>query len=797
MPAPAISRALRYGLLTALALGGVLLFLLASASGNTQAFERNYPLLLAINGAIAAALLVLVVMLVARLVRRWRARRFGARLMARFALAFALMGVVPGFLIYVVSVQFLQRSIESWFDVRVDRALESGLSLGRAALEAQLADVTGKARVMALELADVAESQQLAQLDRMRERVGLHEALLVTSSGRLIGATGARMGSGIDDLVPELPTLADLRQARSQRTFAKVEGDPLAVDARAGLRTRVIVAIPAPTAPQSEVEGLAAGPRTGGAGTLLAPTRTEGRLLQVVQRVPPSIAANAEALQTGYREYQELSLARSGLQKIYTATLTLTLLLAIFAAIATGVLLAASLAAPLLQVAEGTKAVAEGDYRPVREFRGNDELNLLTQSFNVMTRQLAEARDAVEARSRELENARAYLERVLTNLSAGVIVLDKDYRLVTANYGASRILGVSLAPHVGHSFAELAPAMAQQVASCFADQQLTATPKDSWQQQMEIRRAGGQPDAESLALLARGSRLPLDDGPGYVVVFDDITQVISAQRAVAWGEVARRLAHEIKNPLTPIQLAAERLQMKLADKLPLDQAEVLTRGATTIVNQVAAMKRMVDDFRDYARVPPARLVALDLNALIEEVGALYGIERRNRAAAFSAPAIELDLARDLPLIEGDATQLRQVIHNLLANANDALQLREGVGAVSTSRIVVHTEAVAIDEPGAPADRVKQAVRLAVEDNGPGFPANILRRAFEPYVTTKPSGTGLGLAMVKKIVDEHGARIELINRSVAAGGGASVTIVFRRVVQAVAADVATSARRRVA
>jgi len=794
VPAPAISRVLRYGLLTALALGGVLLFLLASASGNTQAFERNYPLLLAINGAIAAALLVLVVMLVARLVRRWRARRFGARLMARFALAFALMGVVPGFLIYVVSVQFLQRSIESWFDVRVDRALESGLSLGRAALEAQLADVTGKARVMALELADVPESQQLSQLERMRERVGLHEALLVTATGRLIGATGTRSGSGIDDLVPELPALADLRQARSQRTFAKVEGDPLAVEARAGLRARVIVPIPAPTSPPSEVEGLAAGQR---GGTLLTPARTDIRLLQVVQRVPPSIAANAEALQSGYREYQELSLARSGLQKIYTATLTLTLLLAIFAAIATGVLLAASLAAPLLRVAEGTKAVAEGDYRPVREFRGNDELNLLTQSFNAMTRQLAEARDAVEARSRELENARAYLERVLTNLSAGVIVLDKDYRLVTANYGASRILGVSLAPYVGQLFAELLPAMAQQVASCFADQQLAAAPKDSWQQQMEIKRAGGQPDAEPLALLARGSRLPLDDGPGYVVVFDDITQVISAQRAVAWGEVARRLAHEIKNPLTPIQLAAERLQMKLADKLPLDQAEVLARGAATIVNQVAAMKRMVDDFRDYARVPPARLVALDLNALVEEVAALYGVDKRNRAAAAAAPAIELALARDLPLIEGDATQLRQVIHNLLANANDALQAREAASPVSSGRIVVRTEALAIDEPGAPAEQTKQAVRLAVEDNGPGFPANILRRAFEPYVTTKPSGTGLGLAMVRKIVDEHGARIELINRSVAAGGGASVTIVFRRVVQAVTADVATDARRRVA
>ena len=795
MPAPAISRALRYGLLLALALGGVLLFLLASASGNTQAFERNYPLLLAINGAIAATLLVLVVTLVARLVRRWRARRFGARLMARFALAFALMGVAPGFLIYIVSVQFLQRSIESWFDVRVDRALESGLSLGRAALEAQLADVTGKARVMALELADVPESQQLSQLERMRERVGLHEALLVTATGRLIGATGARSGSGIDDLVPELPALADLRQARSQRTFAKVEGDPLAVDPRAGLRARVIVPIPANTAPVTEIEGLA-GARPG-SGTLLATPRTEIRLLQVVQRVPPTVAANAQALQNGYREYQELSLSRSGLQKIYTATLTLTLLLAVFAAVATGVLLAASLAAPLLQVAEGTKAVAEGDFRPVREFRGNDELNLLTQSFNAMTRQLAEARDAVEARSRELENARAYLERVLTNLSAGVIVLDKDYHLVTANYGASRILGVSLAPHVGRLFAELVPAMAHQVASCFADQLLAATPKDSWQQQMEIKRVGGAPDAEPLALLARGSRLPLDDGPGYVVVFDDITQVISAQRAVAWGEVARRLAHEIKNPLTPIQLAAERLQMKLADKLPLDQAEVLTRGATTIVNQVSAMKRMVDDFRDYARVPPARLVPLDLNALIEEVAALYGVEKRSRSPAAGVPAIELALARDLPLIEGDATQLRQVIHNLLANATDALQSREAAGAANGARIVVRTEAVTVDEPSVAAERAPRAARLAVEDNGPGFAANILRRAFEPYVTTKPSGTGLGLAMVRKIVDEHGARIELINRSVAAGGGASVTIVFRRVVQAVAADNAADTRRRVA
>jgi nitrogen fixation/metabolism regulation signal transduction histidine kinase len=267
---------------------------------------------------------------------------------------------------------------------------------------------------------------------------------------------------------------------------------------------------------------------------------------------------------------------------------------------------------------------------------------------------------------------------------------------------------------------------------------------------------------EALSLLARGSPLPLDNGPGFVVVFDDITQVISGQRALAWGEVARRLAHEIKNPLTPIQLAAERLEMKLAKRLSLEDAAILTRGATTIVNQVAAMKRMVDDFRNYARVPPARLAPLDLNGLVEEVAALYGAER---SASGEAP-LRLELAAALPRITGDTTQLRQVIHNLLANAQEAAS-----AAARAPRVTVRTEAVSASA-GAPP----QAVRVTVEDNGPGFAPNILRRAFEPYVTTKPSGTGLGLPIVKKIVDEHDARIELAN---AAGGGAAVTVVFRR------------------
>ncbi len=768
-----MSRALRYGLLVAVALSGVFLFVLASASGNTAFFERHYPVLLAINGVIAAALAVLVMLLVRRLVKRVRAERFGARLTSRFAVAFALMGVLPGVLIYVVSTQFLSRSIESWFDVRVDRALDSGLTLGRAALDNLKEDVASKARAWALELADLPEGAQLSQLNRLREQASISEALLLTGGGQLIGATGAQ----VSELVPETPTAADLRQARTQRIFAVIEGEADAAEARQGLRARVIVPIPAPStlpvggpllpkdALASRVlEGLGGPPQRIGANIA---SSSEARYLQLIHPVPSSIAANAEALQNGYRDYQELSLSRSGLKTIYGLTLTLTLLLAVFAAIAGSVLLASSMTAPLLQLAEGTRAVAEGNFKAVREYPGNDEMNLLTRSFNAMTRQLTEARDTVEVKQREVENAKAYLERVLANLSAGVIVLDHEFRLVTANFGASRILGRALADDIGRPFAAVEPELAAAFETGFAEQVLASIAKDSWQQQIEVRRSGSSPMAEPLMLLARGSRLPLDDGPGHVIVFDDITQVISAQRAVAWGEVARRLAHEIKNPLTPIQLAAERLQMKLVDKLPGGEADVLRRGTTTIVNQVAAMKRMVDDFRDYARVPPARLVPLDLNALIEEVVALY------RTAG--AP-VTLVLAPHLPLIEGDATQLRQVIHNLIGNAQEAL------AGHADAKIAVRSALAEI----ADASGIVRAVRFSVEDNGPGFAANILRRAFEPYITTKPSGTGLGLAMVKKVVDEHGAHVEAVNRSGGTGvghaGGAAVTIVFRRLAQ---------------
>ena len=787
-------RIIRYGLIGGLALAGVLLFVLTSASSNSRSFERNYPILLAANGAITLVLFVLVSALGARLVRRVRARRFGARLMARFAIAFALMGVVPGVLVYAVSSQFLLRSIESWFNVKVEGALESGLALGRAVLETQRDELKAKARTMALELADVPAPERPRVLEHLRERVGVDQATIVSASGNLIWSSSAP-GS---ELSPALPGPSLLRSTLAAGGYAVIEGDETAVEPIKGLRTRAIVPIPLGTNTRgddltsltSALPRAGMHPRLPGANAIRI---EEPRFLQLTQTMPAALAANAQALQAGYGEYQERSLARTGLQTIYRLTLTLTLLLAVFAAIASGVLLASSMTAPLVELAAGTKAVAEGDFRPVREFGGNDELNLLPQSFNAMTRQLAEARNAVETRSRQLEAARAYLERLLASLSAGVIVLDENFAVVTANYGAGRILGVPLASSAGRPLQDQAPELAQHLASAFRDQALVATPKDSWQQQMQVHRAGAPAGAEPLALLVRGSRLPLEDGRGYVVVFDDITQVISAQRAVAWGEVARRLAHEIKNPLTPIQLAAERLRMKLGRALDAEQLDVLERGTMTIVNQVAAMKRMVDEFRDYARLPAARIAALDLNALVEEVGALYGAEGAAAGAGASVAAgavpLTLRLAESLPLVMADVGQMRQVLHNLVRNAMESIASAQAEALArgappAAGRVVVRTEAVVIEQPGAgEPGAAGQAVRLSVEDDGPGFPANILRRAFEPYVTTKPRGTGLGLALVKKIIDEHDGRIEIVNR--AGGAGAVVTIVLHHLAQPVA------------
>jgi nitrogen fixation/metabolism regulation signal transduction histidine kinase len=674
------------------AVAAVGLFLLATASGDTTFFAEQYPLLIALNAALAAILAGLVSYQMLAMARRYRARVFGTRLTLRLFLRFAALALLPGLIVYAVSVQFLTRSIESWFDVKVDAALEGGMSLGQQAVDQMLVELQAKARTMANDLSDVSPGQLVSQLERLRSQAGAQDAVVVSANGRVL----ASATDDVSKLVPELPSAALLRQARLQRGHGAIDSTP----GRA-LAVRAIVPIDA------------------------AALASEPRFLQLRARVPASLARNAEAVEAAYRDYRELALSRDGLKRIYVITLSFALLMALFVAIAVAVTQSRLLADPLATLAQAMQAVARGDFSRHAPVTSRDELGVLTESFNSMTRQLEEARRGVEANRLALEAAKARLENILANLSAGVLVFDHEVMLSLSNHGAAAILGGEL------------PEFAERMRTEFSEQG-----EKDWQ--LELQWKGK-------TLHARGAWLPRATGAGAVVVFDDITRLVQAQRATAWAEVARRLAHEIKNPLTPIQLSAERLQMKLAERLPREDAETLKRSTETIVNQVAALKEMVDDFRDYARMPAPAPAPLDLNHLVRQVLALYENSR---------VPITRNLAQSLPPVWADRAQIRQVIHNLVQNAQDALD-NQGADA-SGAAIEVRTELA--------GDRV----RLAVSDNGGGFPEELMARIFEPYVTTKPRGTGLGLAIVKKIVDEHHGAVTIENRPTS---GASVSVLL--------------------
>ncbi len=689
-------------LILGVSLAGVLLFLLATASANTSLFAEHYTLLLALNAALAVGLLGLVGYQLASLRRRLKGRVFGSRLTLRFLILFATIAVVPGVLVYTVSVQFLAKSIESWFDVSVDSALEGGIKLGQAAVDQMLAELNVKARAMALELADQSDSQQVVALNRLRQQAGVEDAVVVAANGRLV----ASASDSLLQLVPELPTSVQLRQARTNRGLT-------AIDALPGKTLGLRAVVPISGSTISE----------------------ETRYLQLRQPVPEALAKSAEAVEVAYGDYRKVALLRQGLKRNYIATLTLALLMALFSAVALAFILSDRLSAPLSELAKATQAVARGDFSKRMPITSRDELGVLLESFNSMTRQLDEARQVVESNRVQLETAKARLENILANLSAGVLVFDRELRLSIFNHGAVAILGADLSTLSGKPPDEWRgfESFANPVREAFA-----SNGEKSWQLDLVLAGTGK-------TLLARGTPLP----SGYVLVFDDVTQLIQAQRATAWAEVARRLAHEIKNPLTPIQLSAERLEMKFADKLGPEDGETLRRGTRTIVNQVAALKAMVDDFRDYARLPAPVFAGLDLNALVVEVLTMYET---------SSVPISRRLAPGLPHVYADSTQIRQVLHNLVQNAQDAL----GAAKASDASIDVSTE------------QVGASVRLSVSDNGGGFPEEMMARIFEPYVTTKPRGTGLGLAIVKKIVDEHHGRISIENGP---RRGASVNILL--------------------
>jgi nitrogen fixation/metabolism regulation signal transduction histidine kinase len=704
---------MRWLLLLLACLAAITMFLLATASANTELFARRYDLLLVLNGALVVLLMLLVGYQLWRLSRNLKAGVFGSRLAVRLVLLFALVAVLPGALVYAVSVQFLGKSIESWFDVRVDRALEGGLNLGRNALDYLLKDTSNKAVQVALTLGEAAPGSLSARLNRAAEQAGIFEAAVFSSTGNVLAVAGI----GGSTAPPETPPAQALRRARLQQTAATIEQR-----ADGGIVLRVVT----PVNSDDRLEPL--------------------KVLQVIEPVPKGLGGEIEKVQAGARDYEEISFSRQSLKRLYAVTLTLTLLLALTSALGLAVVLSERFSAPLGLLAEGTRAVAQGDFTRRQPVTSRDELGVLTESFNTMTAQLAEAQQKTEESRRATETTRAYLESILGNLSAGVLAFDDRYRLRTANASAAVILQQPLAELTGAPLSDwggkllaLAP-FAELVAEGFR-----ASGDAQWQKQAELSVANLM-----RTLLLRGSRLPVTPVAGYVVVFDDVTDLVQAQRDAAWGEVARRLAHEIKNPLTPIQLSAERLERKLSGKLDARDQEALTRGAQTIIAQVAAMKHMVDDFAIYARQPrPGTMQQIDVGALLLDVLALYDNLR---------PRITLSLPTEPLVIQGEPTRLRQVFHNLLQNAID--------GQAETAEPHYDISLAA---------RGDDAV-LAFEDAGIGFPDSVLHRAFEPYVTTKAKGTGLGLAIVKKIVDEHRGRVELGNR---APCGARVTLVFPR------------------
>jgi nitrogen fixation/metabolism regulation signal transduction histidine kinase len=723
------SRALRWtvgvGIATIVAIGLVLLFLLTQATNNRDMYERNYARLFAINVVVAAMLLLVISWIAFRLIRRLLQGRFGSRLLVKLAAIFALAGFVPGVLIYVVSYQFVSRSIESWFDVKVEGALEAGLNLGRASLETLSTELASKTRAAAQQLQDNPDVLAGLVLDRLREQLEVHDVILWGANGQLITSVGASKFQ----LNPERPSSQQFRKARSQRSVTWIEGfDEANPEATRRAQIKALVMVPKV-----------------GLGML-----GDTRFLMATQDLPEGLVANALAVTEANREYQERALAREGLLRMYIGTLTLTLFLAVFGAVLLAVVLGNQITRPLLLLAEGVRQVAAGDLTPKAVLQGRDELGGLTRSFADMTQQLADARRAVEHSMAQVNAARENLQTILDNLTAGVMVLDAKGVIQSVNPGATRILRMPMAAWEGRRLAEIEglEEFAKNVQLQFDTflEERSERALDHWQQSFELgnTHAGvlsGQTAEGTITLVARGAELPDN---AWLLVFDDISEIVSAQRAQAWGEVARRLAHEIKNPLTPIQLSAERLEKKLKGKVEAADEVVLSKSVKTIIDQVDAMKRLVNEFRDYARLPAAELKPLDINVLVGEVYHLYGGEHAH-------VPVSLELDARCPRIMGDSQQLRQVLHNLLQNAQDATESAARSGPDNSVTIKTQWQ------------ETSGRVRLSVLDHGAGFPESILKRAFEPYVTTKVKGTGLGLAVVKKIADEHGARIDLSNR----------------------------------
>jgi nitrogen fixation/metabolism regulation signal transduction histidine kinase len=689
------------------------LVLLSEATQNSARFGSLYTWLVLINTAGLLVLVGLIVGNVWMLVRQHRHGQAGSRLTVRLVLVLGAVAVIPVSVVYYFSIQFLRSGIDSWFDVRVEAALQDALKLSQSSLDLRMRDLLKRMQNAADELPLDADATLVLELGRLREQLDAAEFTVLSSDGRIVASSSEEPTGGL----PERPEDTVLLQLRQGRPYVDLNPSETG-----GLYIRVLVPAPDPAALR----------------------RT--RIVQALFPVSPRLGDLAENVQDAYADYRELVYLREPLKTSFMLTLSLVLLLSLLFAVWSAFYLARRMVAPIRDLAEGTRAVAAGDYGTQLPPAGRDELGFLVQSFNDMSRRIAQAREAAKRSQVQVESQRTYLETVLSRLSTGVVALDLQHTIRTFNQSACDILSFPLAEATGKPLAALGHAAPHLQGFVLAVGAHLEAGDPDWREELSL----DGPDGHRV-LITSGAKLPGGLGSGgYVLVFDDVTRLIQAQRDAAWGEVARRLAHEIKNPLTPIQLSAERIRHRYLERMEGRDAEVLERATRTIVQQVDAMKEMVNAFSDYARPPRLRLESLDLNQLIQEVVELY-------RHAPERLEFRLRLDPQLPRLQADAGRLRQLLHNLIKNAEEAVHDAQPCEITISTRLL--------------QGRQGDVVELVVADNGPGFAEEMLAQMFEPYVTSKPKGTGLGLAIVKKIVEEHNGTISARNRF----PGAQVTI----------------------
>ena len=687
--------------------------LLSRAAGNDELFGDFYTALILLNVIGISLLALMSAFQIWRLIGQFRARVLGSRLTLRFVGTFAVLALIPLAVVYYFAVQFLSRGIDSWFDVQIEQALDDALLLGRSSLESIKLDVVDQLRDDADKIQNAESSFEIFQLlDELRQANDFEEMSLHSMSGKILASSSRDVIS----LIPDVPDERVIRQLRQGKVYSEME--PIA---GGGLRLRVAIRI--------------AGQRVG----------DTDRVLQVLDLLPLRYSRLGESVESASAEYEKLQYLRRPLTFSFVLTLSLVTLMTLLIALLIAIYLAKRLVAPLRDLAEGTQAVAQGDYGKQLPVTSGDELGVLVSSFNRMTQEISSAQTAVRNSQFEAEKQRAYLETVLAHLSSGVMSFDSNRRLRTHNAAAERILHTLLGTFVESSIAEMIKALPAAEPLLNMIGQGISDDVSEWQKEISINSPLGQQTLVCSATKLSGA----ETESGCVVVFDDATALIKAQRDAAWGEVARRLAHEIKNPLTPIQLSAERIRRRYLDKIEKDDREILDRATRTITQQVESMKSMVNAFSDYAQPVISRPRRLDINTLIRDITELH-------VAHLTRIKFLFDLADDLPPVMTDPAGIRQVLNNLIINASDALGDKGGELKLST-RIDYAKDNILV---------------LELQDNGPGFPAELLDRIFEPYVTTKSSGSGLGLPISRRIIEENGGTMRATNLP---EGGAVVII----------------------